>query len=164
MNRFQAWFVHFSNLLVAATGVVYAWMRYGLAPPDAYAVVRHPLQPLVQHLHVWSAPLVVFALGWIFQEHVWRHWRSGVASGRRSGATLLFTAAPMVASGYLLQTAVMPRWRAIWVGVHLICAALWMAGYLVHAWAKRRRRGDERAAGRLSPPAPAPARSGASRP
>ncbi len=164
MNRFQAWFVHVSNLLVAGTGGVYAWMRYALEPPDAYAVIRHPLQPLVQHLHVWTAPLVVFAVGWIFQEHVWRHWRSGVASARRSGATLLATAAPMVASGYLLQTAVEPGWRTIWVGVHLACSALWIAGYLAHAGAKLGRRGGERASEALSPPAPAPARSAASPP
>jgi hypothetical protein len=164
MNRFQAWFVHLSNLLVAGTGVVYAWMRYGLAPADAYAVVRHPLQPLVQHLHVWSAPLVVFAVGWIFQEHVWRHWRSGVATARRSGATLLAAAVPMIASGYLLQTAVDPRWRTAWTSVHLACSALWIAGYLAHAWAKRRRRREERTGERLSPAAPAPARNAASRP
>jgi uncharacterized membrane protein YfcA len=162
VSRLQAWFVHLANLLVGGTGVVYAWLRYGPAPGDPYAVVRHPLQPLVQHLHVWTAPLLVFALGWIFEAHVWRHWRSGVATARRSGVTLLLAAVPMTASGYLLQTAVEPRWRAIWVGVHLACSALWVGGYLAHAWAKRGR--PLRAAEPLSPGAPAPARNAASRP
>jgi hypothetical protein len=164
MNRLQAWFVHVANLLVGGTGLIYAWMRYALEPPDAYAVVHHPLQSFVQHVHVWTAPLVVFAVGWIFQEHVWRHWRSGVASARRSGATLLFTASPMIASGYLLQTAIAPGWRTVWVSVHLVCSGLWMGGYLVHVWAKRSRRRDEHLAEPLSPPSPARARSAASRP
>ncbi len=164
MNRFQAWFVHLANLLVAGTGVVYAWMRYGLEPTDPYAVVHHSLQPLAQHLHVWTAPLVVFAVGWIFQEHVWRHWRSGVATARRSGATLLATAAPMIASGYLVQTAVEPAWRTVWVSVHLACSALWIAGYLAHAAAKLGRRRQAWEGEGLSPRAPGPGRSVASRP
>ena len=137
MSRLQAWFVHVSNLLVGGTGLVYAWMRYAMEPADPYAVVAHPAQPLVQHLHVWTAPLAVFAVGLIWQEHAWKHWRKKVPGGRRSGITLLATAAPMVASGYLIQTAVEPAWRTAWIAVHLVTSALWAAGYLAHAFAKK---------------------------
>lgn len=137
MNRAQAWFLHLANLLVGGTGVVYAWMRYLLEPSDPFAVVSHPAQPHVQHLHVWTAPLLVFAVGVIWQEHVWKHWRQRVPAGRRSGLTLLAMAVPMVASGYLLQTAVTPAWRTAWIAVHLAASGLWVAGYLAHVVAKK---------------------------
>lgn len=164
MTRWLAGFVHAANALVAATGLLYAWMRYGLAPPDAYAVVNHPWQPFIQHLHVWTAPLLVFAVGLIWQAHVWSHWRSGMASGRRSGVSLLASLAPMVASGYLLQTAVSPAWRVAWLAVHLASSTLWLVGYAAHAVAKLRRRRGETAATAVSEAAPGSAQSAASRP
>jgi hypothetical protein len=38
----------------------------------------------------------------------------------------------MIVSGYLIQTSVDPRWRRIWVGVHLATAGPWLLGYLAH--------------------------------
>ena len=145
MSRLQAWFVHAANLLVGGTGLLYAWMRYALEPADAYAVVNHPAQPLLQHLHVWTAPLLVFAVGVIWQEHVWKHWRRGVPGGRRSGLTMIAMAVPMIVSGYLIQTAVTPAWRTAWIAIHLAASGLWVAGYLTHALAKKK--GDRTVAG-----------------
>ena len=45
---------------------------------------------------------------------------------------MVLTLVPMVASGYLIQTAVDGSWRKAWVAVHLIASALWLAGYLIH--------------------------------
>lgn len=137
MSRALAWFVHLSNILVGVTGLVYAWMRYAMEPSDPYAVVAHPLQPLVQHLHVWTAPLLVFAIGLIWQQHVWRHWRRGRSGGRRSGLALMASAAPMIASGYLLQTAVTPTWRTAWIALHLAASAVWIVFSIGHAAVKK---------------------------
>lgn len=138
MSRLEAWFLHLSTLLVAGTGLVYAWMRYLLEPADPFAVVSHPLQPTVQHLHVWTAPLVVFGAGMIWREHTWKHIRQGVRRRRRSGLSLTLSLAPMVVSGYLIQTAVTPAWRTTWVVVHLTASGLWLAGYAGHLLARRR--------------------------
>ena len=108
MNRLTAWSVHSSTLLVGGTGLVYAWMRYFTAPADEFAVVGHPWQPHLQHLHLWTAPLLVFAIGLIWRDHVWRHYRRRVRDRRRSGLSLLLGCAPMIVSGYLIQTAVGP--------------------------------------------------------
>jgi len=137
VSRFELWLIHLSTILVGGTGLVYAWMLWGLAPSDPYAVVNHPLQPAVQHLHVWLAPLLVFAAGMIWRAHVWEHWRRGVRPRRRSGIGLVLTLVPMVASGYLIQTAVSEGWRAAWVAIHLTTSALWLLGYLVHQLASR---------------------------
>lgn len=140
MNRLQAWTVHLSTAAVGGTGLVYAWMRYLLQPADPYAVVNHPLQPAVQHLHVLAAPLLVFAAGLVWREHAWGHWREGVVRRRRSGLGMIVALAPMVVSGYLLQTTVTPGWHAAWVGIHLGASALWLAGYAGHLAVAVRRR------------------------
>lgn len=133
MKRWEAWSVHVSTVLVAGTGAVYAGMRYLMAPADPFAVVNHPLQPTAQHLHVLFAPLLVFGAGLVWREHVWKHYRQGVRTGRRSGLGMLFTIAPMVVSGYLIQTTVTPGWRTAWIVVHLATSAIWLLAYAGHA-------------------------------
>lgn len=131
MTRTEAWLLHVANLLVGGTGLVYAWLRYVAQRPDPFSAV-HPWQPPVQHAHVWTAPLLVFVLGLIWQAHVLASRRLGIATRHRSGLTLMSTAAPMILSGYLLQTAVDPLWRKIWLTLHLATSALWLAAYVVH--------------------------------
>ncbi len=140
MTRLEAWAVHLSTAAVGGTGLVYAWMRYLLDPSDPYAVVNHPLQPAVQHLHVLAAPLLVFAAGLLWRRHAWGQWRGGVATRRRSGLGMLVALAPMVASGYLLQTTVTPAWHAAWVGLHLGASGLWLLAWAGHAGIAFRRR------------------------
>ena len=139
MTRAEAWTHHAANLLVGVTGLAYAWLRYFADSPDPFSAV-HPWLPPVQHAHVWTAPLLVFALGLVWRAHAWAGLRAGAAPRRSSGIALLATAAPMVASGYLLQTAVEPGWRKVWIVVHLAASGLWLAGYLAHQLAARRPR------------------------
>lgn len=152
MKRAESTFVHASTVLVGGTGLVYAWMAYLARPQDPYALVNHPLQPQTQHLHVLFAPLLVFAIGLIWQRHVWSHYKKGVRQRRMSGISLLLSTVPMVVSGYLIQTAVDPAWRKAWVVVHLVTSGLWLFGYLAHQvvayWkASRRRRASRPASG-----------------
>jgi hypothetical protein len=155
MSRFDAWSIHLSTLLVGGSGLVYAWMLYWLEPTDPYAVVHHPLQPLVQHLHVWLAPLLVFAAGAVWRSHGWAHFKQGMRPRRWSGRGLLLTLAPMVASGYLIQTAVSPGWRQLWVAIHLASSGLWIAAHAAHLISSPR----ARAAAARRPRGMAPRRS-----
>jgi len=132
LTRFEAWSLHVSNVLVGGTGLVYAWMKYLVRPDDPYAVVNHPLQPEVQHLHVLFAPLLVFAGGMIFRRYVWARVRSGYRPRRPTGLLLALQLVPMVASGYLLQTTTDEAWNAIWVWVHVAASSLWILSYGVH--------------------------------
>jgi len=132
VSRFEAWMLHLSNLLVGGTGLVYAWMVFLVEPTDPYAVVNHPLQPMVQHLHILVAPLLVFTAGLIWRRHAWAQWRRGIEDRRRSGLSLIYLLVPMIVSGYLIQTATDDGWRRIWVWVHLITSCLWLLGYLAH--------------------------------
>jgi hypothetical protein len=132
VSRFEVWLAHVSTLLVGGTGLVYAWMRYLLPPVDPYAVINHPLEPATQHLHVLTAPLLVFVAGQIWYRHAWMHWRRGVRQRRRSGIAMALTLVPMVVSGYLIQTTIDEAWRTAWIIVHCTASGLWLAGYLAH--------------------------------
>jgi len=137
LTRAEAWTLHVSNVLVGGTGLVYAWMRYLASPTDEFAVVNHPWQPTLQHLHVITAPLLVFGGGLIFQRHVLARIRSGFRPRRPTGLLLALLLLPMIASGYLLQTSSGEPWRAIWIGVHLATSGLWIAGYAIHLLSPR---------------------------
>ena len=52
------------SVVVAATGILYFWMKDMLVTDDPLAVVNHPLQPLTLDLHLLSAPalLVIFGI------------------------------------------------------------------------------------------------------
>lgn len=131
MSRHQAFFVHLANLAVSGTGVVYAWMRYLAEPADEWAVVNHPWQPHLQHLHVLFAPLLVFAMGLIWSAHVVGKMKNGTTN-RSAGIGLTALFLPMAASGYLLQVSVDPGWRRIWISVHVVSSLAWVAVFLVH--------------------------------
>lgn len=126
MKQWERWLQYGANLLVAGTGAVYAFMRYFLEPVDEWAVINHPWQPHIQHLHVLTAPLLVFACGLIWHRHV--AGRIGSDEHRRgvSGPGLAVVFVPMIASGYLLQTTSTAGWRQTWLVLHLVTSGLWI--------------------------------------
>jgi hypothetical protein len=132
MTRGAAWSVHAAALLVGGTGLVYGWMRYCLEPADEFALVNHPAQPLWQHAHIVLAPLLVFACGLVWGEHVWRRVRTGFREGRSTGLALFALFFPMVLSGALVQVAEEPGTRAFAVYTHAASGTLWCLVYLVH--------------------------------
>lgn len=138
MTRAERWLFHASNVLVAGTGGVYAWMLYALEPADEYALVNHELQPTFQHLHVWFAPLLVLMAGVLWRAHVAPQLRSERRARRRSGLALLALLLPMVLSGYSIQVVSEQAWRDTWVGVHVVSSVLWCVAMLVHLVARAR--------------------------
>ncbi|MCH9647965.1 MAG: hypothetical protein K0U98_06985 [Deltaproteobacteria bacterium] len=140
MKPVERWSHHTANLLVGGTGLVYAIYRYGVTPKDPYSVVNHPWQPHAQHLHLLLAPLLIFVVGYSWRRHIGPRLRSRGLRGYFSGLGLAVALVPMVASGYLIQTAVSGNWRKVWVGVHLVTSGLWLLGYLTHqvrAWSQQ---------------------------
>jgi hypothetical protein len=137
VTRGEAWTLHVANALVGGTGLAYAWMRYLVEPAEEFAVVNHPLEPLVQHLHVWAAPLLVFGAGLIFQRHVWARLVGGFRPRRVTGVSLALLFVPMVVSGYGLQTSTGETWRRAWIGAHLVTSLAWIAIYGWHLLSPR---------------------------
>lgn len=131
MTRGQLILLQLANLATAGTGLVYAWMRYLAEPADGWAVVNHPWQPTTQHLHVLAAPLLVFAIGLVWNAHVLGKLRNG-RRNRAVGVALALTFLPMAASGYLLQVAVDPAWRQRWIWCHVVASLVWVAAFALH--------------------------------
>jgi heme A synthase len=150
LSRAQRLALALSTLLSAASGLAWAGMRYLLERSDPFSAYRHPLEPWADRAHVLVAPLVVFAVGWIFDEHVLARLRRA-GPRRASGWALLALFAAMVASGTLLPLASEPAWRAALAWSHGVAGVLWTAVFAAHAWTGHRRARAERAA--HSPPA-----------
>lgn len=132
MNPFQKWLVWITSAVTGVTGVAYWWMRYRMAPLDEFAVINHPLQPWMLKAHILAAPVMVFAIGIIAVEHIWRHYRLGVPSGRRSGLLSTWVLAPLVLSGYLIQTVTHVGWLEAMAWAHLATGVAYLVGLLLH--------------------------------
>jgi len=124
VNRAERRLLDIANLLVGGTGLVYAVMKYLMEAADEWAVVNHPWQPHIQHLHILAAPLLVFVAGAFWKHHVLEKMRGNGSNGRATGLALAIQLAPMVLSGYLIQVSVAENWRLAWIWVHVITGGL----------------------------------------
>lgn len=159
MKPFQKWLLWSSSAATGLTGVVYWWMENMMEPADAWAAINHPLQPWVLKAHIVVAPVLVFAVGLVAAEHIWRHFRAGVRRGRRSGVLAMGVFVPMVLSGYLIQAVTHVGLLEALVWVHLITGVLYLLGVALHLPFLQAVRVKGRAEGaqeRRSPPAEAP--------
>ncbi len=132
MTLFERLMIWTSTAVMGLSGVIYAVMKYFMSTDDPYAVVNHPLQPLVLKIHIVAAPVFVFAVGAVFTRHIWKQWRNGVDQGRRSGVWSMLTIFPMIVSGYLIQTVTVESVLFWLVAVHLVTSAVFLAGYAIH--------------------------------
>lgn len=161
MSRLAAWSVHCAALLVGATGLVYGWMRYFLEPADELALVHHPLEPDLQHLHVLFAPLLVFVCGAIWRDHAWKRVRTGHRPRRSTGLVLVALFFPMVLSGAWVQIAEGELARELAIWLHAGSGTVWCAAYGVHLFSSAER-ADQEPRGRTGPSPDSAARSRAS--
>jgi hypothetical protein len=130
VTRNEARIQNAANLLAGGTGLVYVWLKY-FADKDPSALA-HPAEPSVQALHVVLSPLLIFAVGLIWRDHVLRKLRRLRRRGRASGILILVLFPPMALSAYMIQVTVDEVWRQGWVVAHLVTSGLWIAGYVVH--------------------------------
>jgi hypothetical protein len=132
MSRTQIVYMNVSAALVAITGAVYAVMKYFMTPDDEFAVANHPLQPHMLSAHVVTAPLLVFALGWLFANHIWPKFVFKEPRNRLSGIGAMALIAPMTLSGYLLEIATNETLRQAMAIAHWLTSALFVVAYVVH--------------------------------
>ena len=137
MSRAQVITLHAAVALTTATGAVFAWMRYFMKSDDPFAVVNHPMQPWMLASHVVVAPLLVFAFGWIFGNHIAPGYANPNVPKRKSGLATVAILVPMIASGYLLQIATADGTRKAMSIAHWITSAFFVVAYLVHLLTRR---------------------------
>lgn len=145
MTRAERRLLDVANVLVGGSGLVYAVMKYLMESADEWAVVNHPWQPHVQHLHVVVAPLLVFAGGVLWKHHVMDRIRGNDSNGKVTGLALAVQFVPMVLSGYLIQVSTSESWRTTWIWVHLITAGLWCLLAVAHRFRSKsdQKNGDQ---------------------
>lgn len=144
MSPAEKWLLWLSSAAVAVSGGVYGWMKYVMRSDDPYAVVHHPLQPFFLKAHVLTAPVLVFAVGAVYTRHVVRQWRTGRPGGRASGVGTAAVLAPMIVSGYAIQTLTSESWLVRVAMVHLAASALYLGSFLAHQIGAARRAAGRR--------------------
>lgn len=137
MSRGQVVFLQLSVVLTAITGIVFAAMKYGMKSDDPFAVVNHPLQPHMLSAHVIVAPLAIFALGWVFSNHIWPGFTNSNAPKRPTGAWSALMIVPMVLSGYLMQVSTGEATRKAMAVAHWIASGLFVVAYVVHVLGRK---------------------------
>lgn len=135
MTPFERWAVWSTSVATFVTGLVYLWLKYMMVSDDPFAVVNHPLQPAVLKAHILVAPLLVFSIGLVTLRHVWRHMRSHMPEGRRSGLLTVFVLGPMILSGYLIQALTDEGWLKAMAISHIVLGLVYGLGLLAHQFA-----------------------------
>lgn len=138
MTRFEKWSVWSTSVAATVTGAGLFWTKYLVRSSDPWAVVNHPWQPWLLKTHILVVPLMVFAIGMIFTRHVWRHFRTRVRWGRRSGILTALATLPMVATGYLIQAVTHAGWLQALAIAHIVLGFAYAVGLALHQPAVRR--------------------------
>ena len=131
MKRWEKYTFTTLSAILTITGVAYFWMKWMLQTDDPFAVVNHPLQPLMLQLHILVSPAFLVVFGIIFNSHIGRKIGKPIPN-RRSGMLSLVTMAIMTASGYLLQTVSQPLLHQLMLVAHLGSGATFALAYTVH--------------------------------
>jgi hypothetical protein len=135
VTPFERWAVWGTSVATFVTGVIYLWLKYLMVNDDPFAVVNHPWQPVVLKAHILVAPLLVFSIGLVTLRHVWRHLRSHVRDGRRSGLLTVVVFGPMILSGYLIQALTEEGWLKAMAIAHIGLGLIYGLGLLTHQFA-----------------------------
>lgn len=119
------------------SGLLYGGVRCFGVRMGEFGPEPHPWQGLLQHSHLWLAPPLVFALGWMIRGHALEHLRRK-APRWRSGWFLLLLAMPLVFSGIGIQTSVEPKVQILFRWMHGIGGGLFLLVVFAHLWKRRR--------------------------
>jgi hypothetical protein len=137
MNRPATALLSATTLASALSAAAILVLRLWFASVDEFSADAHPLEPWARALHILVAPVLVFAVGWVFGEHVLPRLRQG-AGARRSGLALGWLAAGLVLSGTALTLVSGERLRLGLAWVHGLCGAAFVCLLAAHAWLGRR--------------------------
>ena len=132
MTRWERWLFNGLNVVVAATGFLYFYMKYLMTTNDPFAVVNHPWEPGMIAAHVVAAPFVILLFGIVLRSHILKMLLSNVRAARRSGWFSLLSFSAMALSGYLLQVASSPTWLRVLVVTHVATSTIFVLGYGSH--------------------------------
>jgi hypothetical protein len=132
MKRWERWSFNVFSLAVAVSGFAYFWMKYLVETDDPFAVVNHPWQAAMLHLHILASPPFVLVFGVILNSHIMKKLRAPRMPNRRTGLASFATFAAMIGSGYLLQVAAADAWLRGLVILHVASGVVFTLTYGIH--------------------------------
>ena len=132
MSRWQAWSSHVLTVLLAGSGIVFFVMKYMVTTDDPFAVVNHPLQPLMLDLHLLAAPVLIFLFGLMFESHIQKKLQSAGRVNRRTGIIAAITFGTMSISGYALQVSAIETLSRVALILHLVSSGVFGLSYAMH--------------------------------
>jgi hypothetical protein len=132
VKAWERWSLGVLTALVSLSGFAYFAMKYLMATDDPFAVVNHPWQPAMLHLHVLASPPLILVFGIVLNSHILKKLRAAQMPNRNSGLCALATFALMVTSGYLLQVVTDERALRLLVVLHVASGAVFSTAYVVH--------------------------------
>jgi hypothetical protein len=132
VKTWERWTFSVLCAVIAATGFAFLVMKYLMVNDDPFAVVNHPWQPAMLHLHVLASPPLILMFGILLNGHILRQLRVRKVANRGSGIASLVTFALMVASGYLLQVVSAEMALTALVVVHVASGTVFVLTYAAH--------------------------------
>lgn len=132
MRRWERWTFGLLSAVVAASGFAFLVMKYVLVSTDPFALVNHPWQPAMLHVHVLASPPLILMFGIVLNGHILRKLRVSQVANRRSGMASLVTFGAMTASGYLLQVVSAELMLNALVIVHIASGTMFVITYVTH--------------------------------
>ncbi len=138
MKAWLRWTFDPATVAVTLSGAAYGGMKYLMHTDDPFAVVNHPWQPTMLHVHVLAAPMMLVGFGALLSTHVARRVRTGDPANRLTGLVTTVAIIVMAASGYVLQVMTDERWRGALVWAHVLAGVPFSIAYLTHLVVGRR--------------------------
>jgi len=131
VKPFPKWLLLLSSLVTGVTGVVYFALERFYVPTDEFAI-GHPLEPWLLKAHILAAPVLVFAIGLITLDHIWKHYRCLVPAGRGTGLAAMWVITPMIVTGYVIQAVTSVAWLEVLGWAHLAAGVFYVASLIAH--------------------------------
>lgn len=128
------------NYLVVITSFVYFIAKYFLEIEGEWGPETHPLTIIFQKVHILTVPFLVFAVGMIFSNHVWKRIETGYKKSRNSGIFLLILLILMSVTGYLIQITDNQNFREYSAYIHVAVSIIWSVIFSYHHISSNRRR------------------------
>ncbi len=132
--------IFFTNYFVAFTSIIYFIAKYFMSIEGEWGSETHPLSIIFQKIHILSVPFLLFFVGVIFTNHIWKRIRIGYPNSRTSGIFLLGLLLIMSLSGYAIQISDVNWLREASAYLHIGVSVLWTLGFTYHHMMANRQR------------------------
>lgn len=137
MIRLNYKYTHLAAYATILHGAVYGIYKYFFTIQTDYGVRPHPSQEVWQTVHILLSPLLIFAFGLLWQNHIVRMYENAIIK-RKSGISLVVLMIVMIFSGYLVQVVYQKELQEYSAYLHIGVSIIFTLAYVIHHLQGRR--------------------------